>query len=226
MPCKIIKYAYDDAIKERAFPHTPRYVLEEKEKIYIISFTDIYSIDKNFSNGKIEQVYILDSERVPSGKSIITQGPEISEIGFYETDILGYVSYERIPPADDTMTITKNGKVSGGYSFWLYNDSDRGYFASGSSDFTWTGVVENFFSQNYALLGNHIYAKWQLNDHRGSFDRQRYCEFNRNRYSRQTYCIYERDIFLSISETDTTEIIKIDLNTDQEPTVISIVLPE
>lgn len=228
VPCKIIKYAYDDtddAIKERAFPHTPRYVLEEKEKIYIISFNDIYCIDKDFNDRKIEQLYTLDRTRMPSNR-ILTQGPVISEVGFYETDILGYASYEYIRPADEELIYPLTRIGSGGYSFWVFNNSDRGDFASGPADFMWTGVVENYFSQSYALLGNHIYSKWQLNDRRGCFDSEHYCEFKRSPYSRQTYCIYEKDTFLSISEGDSTEIIKIDLNNDQEPKVISIVLPE
>ena len=191
------------------------FIIEADDDIYFYSTYApyVYSISKElkgkYKKHQIEYPSISESETV-------TQSPKIQDLGVDEGKIFGYGYYERrengfLGIGSKTEFVNFPLKLDTGVGkTFCFQRSIKKYFS---------GIVRNFTTKNYGLLGTEIYSREQM-ESEGKRSPNPVCLFERSLQSKQVIANYDKDIFIGLTKDD--DIIKIDLNNEREAVVLSV----
>lgn len=194
----------------------PRYF--DSSTFWINIGQEIYLYDKFYNS-----MYVIDQKlesefreydiELPTTSEVVTLGPEIHELGEDTGKLFGFGYYQKYGSG-----IFNTNKV--------YRDFPIKFGADGTTSFPFSrsvlehpdGVIRDFVTNDYILLGIEIYSRRQIKA--DSWCTEPVCMFNRNIYRKQVIADYKNNIFIGLDDND--DIIKIDLENEREATVIPV----
>lgn len=144
------------------------------------------------------------------------KSPQIYEVGNDNGKIFGFGSYESFMGLFTLQTYIRN------FPMKLEPEEGKKFYFERLHHCSESGLVQDYMSKNYGLLGQEIYSRKKMETTDEWVDTV--CDFARDIFNKQVIVDYENDIFIGINKNN--DIIKIDLKNEREVTVIPITLTD